>query len=83
MKILTFCLALIVMTCTLASGQTYKVLYNFGGIPNDAAYPYGLIADKAGNLYGVGGGGAAQEGSVFELSPQAGPPRVSISSARS
>ncbi|MGA2695204.1 MAG: choice-of-anchor tandem repeat GloVer-containing protein, partial [Terriglobales bacterium] len=67
------CTVFVLVTCAAMLGQAqYKVLYSFGGVPNDAAYPYGLIADSAGNLYGAGGGGTSQEGSVFELSPQAG-----------
>jgi len=55
-----------------AGAQTFKVLYNFtGGI--DGAGPYsGLVADKAGNLYGTtAAGGAYNYGAVFELSPNA------------
>ncbi len=77
MKTLTFCLALIVMSCTLSFGQTYKVLYSFGARSGDGNGPISsLIADSAGNLYGTttyGGnstfcsdGGC---GTVFELSP--------------
>jgi uncharacterized repeat protein (TIGR03803 family) len=73
-KILTFCLALVVMSCTFASGQTYKILYNFQG-PNaqDGRNPVGRLSlDKAGNLYGVTqNGGTLDVGTVFELSPNA------------
>ncbi len=42
MKTLTFCLALIASSCTLASGQTYKVLYSFqGNTIGDGAQPAG------------------------------------------
>jgi uncharacterized repeat protein (TIGR03803 family) len=52
----------------LTKGGTESVLYSFTGGPNDAGNPAaGLIRDKAGNLYGVGGGGANFYGSVFKL----------------
>ncbi len=81
MKTLTFCLALIVMSCTLAFGQAqYKVLWNFAGAPAaDGAFPSGaLISDSDGNLYGStqrGGTAPASAcamdgcGTIFELSP--------------
>jgi uncharacterized repeat protein (TIGR03803 family) len=61
----------------IAAGSTEKVLYRFQG-GNDGSAPFaGLIADKAGNLYGTtadGGAGACQGGcgTVFELSPASG-----------
>jgi uncharacterized repeat protein (TIGR03803 family) len=61
----------------IAAGPTETVLYRFKG-GNDGVAPFaGLIADKAGNLYGTtadGGAGACQGGcgSVFELSPASG-----------
>ncbi len=80
MKTLTFCLALIVMSCTLAFGQTYQVIYDFGRVVGDGGFPVSnLISDQAGNLYGTtkGGGNSSQSGciadggcgTVFELSP--------------
>jgi uncharacterized repeat protein (TIGR03803 family) len=46
-----------------------SILYNFSG--GDGAGPEGVILDKAGNLYGIcGGGGQYGEGVVFKLSPQ-------------
>lgn len=72
----------LILTCGLLSGQTYKVLWSFGGLPTDGASPVSnLIFDKAGNLYGTtqfggsatnlqcGDGGGC--GTVFELSPNA------------
>ncbi len=73
-KTLTFCLALTVMSCTLAFGQTYKVLWSFDNA-NGAAPLGNLVSDSAGNLYGTtqyGGSGIACNsgcGTVFELSP--------------
>src|ERR1700685_4555896 len=59
-----------------AFGQIYKVLWTFGGPPNDGSNPVGtLVRDKAGNLYGTtkfGGSSTAPDcgcGEVFELSP--------------
>ena len=46
--------------------QTYTVLHKFMG--SDGSYPYGLIVDSAGNLYGaLFQGGAYGYGSVFKL----------------
>lgn len=51
---------------------TESVIYNFGN-PGDASVPSaGLVIDRAGNLYGVAGGGANGQGAVFELSPPSG-----------
>jgi uncharacterized repeat protein (TIGR03803 family) len=51
------------------AGRTEHILYAFAG--NDGALPYaGLVADKAGNLYGATlGGGANGGGTVFKLTP--------------
>jgi hypothetical protein len=68
------------LSCGLAFGQNYKVLWNFGGAPNDGAYPVSnLVSDSSGNLYGTTklGGSSTQTpcvsqggcGTVFELSP--------------
>lgn len=51
---------------------TVTVLHNFTTGPSDGAYPSNtLLPDGHGNLYGVAssGGGDAQAGVVFELSP--------------
>jgi uncharacterized repeat protein (TIGR03803 family) len=50
---------------------TEKVLYSFNGDPNDGETPLAsLIFDHTGHLYGTtGGGGAYEEGTVFELTP--------------
>jgi len=50
---------------------TFSVIYNFGTVPNDGAFPYGpLTIDSAGNLYGVTLEGIPNtSGVVFELSP--------------
>jgi uncharacterized repeat protein (TIGR03803 family) len=54
----------------LTSSGVLNVLHSFTG-GTDGAYPEaGLIADMAGNLYGTtGGGGAAGQGTVFQLTP--------------
>ncbi len=57
----------------LCFSQQYKVIHAFNFLAGDGSAPYaGLIADKAGNLYGTtssGGTGVGQGGTVFELSP--------------
>ncbi len=51
---------------------TENVLFSFSG-PTDAWGGTGLVADQAGNLYGVSQfGGVLQQGVVFELSPSLG-----------
>ena len=62
------CAALAVAAAGSASAApTETVLHSFTG--SDGANPYaGLIADRAGNLYGTTlGGGASGNGVVFEL----------------
>lgn len=53
-----------------SGGWIHTVLYNFQ-YSSDADYPDSpMIFDKAGNLYGTAQvGGSAQQGAVFELSP--------------
>jgi uncharacterized repeat protein (TIGR03803 family) len=55
----------------LAPDGTETVLYSFAGGPSDGGNPQaGLIADRAGNLYGTtAGGGASGNGVVFKLAP--------------
>jgi uncharacterized repeat protein (TIGR03803 family) len=49
-----------------------STLYSFPFTDGDAPYA-GLIADSSGNLYGTSDyGGTYDEGSIFEMSPQAG-----------
>lgn len=66
-------MALVPVGADAAAG--YKVLYRFAGAPNDGSYPSGaLLVDSAGNLYGTTkGGGAADHGTVYELSPPTTP----------
>src|SRR5579872_1838700 len=53
----------------MAWGQTYKVIWNFAGAPDDGANPVnGLILDTAGNLYGTTEQGG-KAGTIFELMP--------------
>jgi uncharacterized repeat protein (TIGR03803 family) len=70
------CALVIVLGCGLALPQQYKVLYSFAGPPNDGSNPAGsLVADSAGNLYGVTQLGGSSSfcsggcGTVFRLSP--------------
>ncbi len=65
----------VVLSCSFALGQQYKVLWTFGSVPNDGLEPVAsLISDAAGNLYGTTqfGGTSTVDigGTVFELSPQ-------------
>jgi hypothetical protein len=67
-----FMLALVSLLTVLSYAATpasnYKVIYSFKGAPG-AAYPGSLTFDAEGNLYGTGGGGAYNNGAVFELKP--------------
>ncbi len=65
------CLAILLSSC-VSLGQTYKVLWSFGSVPNDGSGSFGnLIFDSAGNLYGTTqGGGLNNGGTVFQLSPR-------------
>jgi hypothetical protein len=59
MKTITACFAVLLISCSFAPAQSYKVIWNFGGFPNDGAYPIGnLVSDRSGNLYGVTVAGA-------------------------
>src|SRR5579859_42951 len=78
MRNTAFCAILLTLSYLAAAQSHYRVLWTFGGAPNDGANPVGaLISDHSGNLYGTtwfggnicGGGGC---GTVFELSPQPG-----------
>jgi uncharacterized repeat protein (TIGR03803 family) len=80
MKNVVFCAAVVILGCSLALGQQYKVLWSFGGATSgDGAQPLGkLVADAAGNLYGTTTTGGLYVpdncagdgcGTVFELSP--------------
>ncbi|HTT84676.1 MAG TPA: choice-of-anchor tandem repeat GloVer-containing protein [Rhizomicrobium sp.] len=53
------------------SSGSETVLHAFAGQPSDGAWPWGgVIADKAGNLYGTTSqGGANNAGTVFKVSP--------------
>ena len=52
-----------------ASTAHFRVLYQYPN-PTDAGGPTGrLLRDAQGNLYGVGGGGPANYGVIFKLSP--------------
>jgi uncharacterized repeat protein (TIGR03803 family) len=62
------------LTASAWSQATETVLYNFqSGSTGYSPGAGGLIFDKAGNLYGItGNGGAAGNGTVFELTPSGG-----------
>jgi uncharacterized repeat protein (TIGR03803 family) len=70
------CLAVTAISCAVAVGQQYKVLYNFGAHTGDGSNPVSnLVFDKAGNLYGTTSSGGTQSGcfggcgTIFQLSP--------------
>jgi uncharacterized repeat protein (TIGR03803 family) len=66
-------LALTTAGCIPSAAQTESVLYGFQGGSDGAQPVAGLIADKAGNLYGTTAfGGAADSGTVYELTNVAG-----------
>jgi uncharacterized repeat protein (TIGR03803 family) len=61
------------------SGSSYKesVLWNFGSVSGDGAYPYGapLVTKKGvivGTTYGGGSGGSSGVGTLFTLTPSSG-----------
>lgn len=55
---------------TMATSQTLKVLHNFGGTGDGAGPQAALAIDGQGNLFGTtDAGGAANCGTVFEMSP--------------
>ena len=67
-------LILLAMAAAVArpsSAQTFTVLHEFAGVPNDGSGPRGgLIRDAAGNFYGTTfSGGAVGEGTVFKMDP--------------
>jgi uncharacterized repeat protein (TIGR03803 family) len=55
-------------------GWTETVLYNFGSVSGDGAYPLAtLVFDAKRNLYGTTkSGGSHNDGTVFELTPKSG-----------
>lgn len=73
MKKIISCAALVAMSCGLAVGQTYKVLYSFGPSGDGGDAPNNnLVHDRSGNLYGTTYyGGVYGGGNIFELSPNA------------
>jgi uncharacterized repeat protein (TIGR03803 family) len=72
----TFTLAVLAIMAGVASpvwAGTEKVLYSFAGGPDGNGPFSGLVADKAGNVYGTTqNGGTTNNGTVFELSPSSG-----------
>jgi uncharacterized repeat protein (TIGR03803 family) len=54
-----------------AAAQTFSVLHEFQGVPNDGSGPRGgLLRDGAGNFFGTTfSGGGAGEGTVYKLTP--------------
>lgn len=61
------------LTSVLASAQTLSTLYGFAGAPDGINAQGNLLVDSSGNFFGVtSGGGAFDNGTVFELSPASG-----------
>jgi uncharacterized repeat protein (TIGR03803 family) len=54
-----------------SSAQTFTVLHEFAGVPNDGSGPRGgLVRDSAGNFFGTTfSGGAVGEGTLFKMTP--------------
>jgi len=68
-----FLLALpLLLLATGAGATTFKVYYQFQG-GNDGVGPSNVVADSAGNLYGVtSGGGTYNAGTIFKLTQSGG-----------
>jgi len=60
-----------VLMVTMASAQTYSVLYNFDGVHGQSpSYPNNLIQGIDGNLYGMtASGGTNESGVLFGMTP--------------
>jgi uncharacterized repeat protein (TIGR03803 family) len=71
MKTTAVRITMLVLSFNFAAGQQYKVLWSFGGPPNDGQSSLAsLTFDGVGNLYGTTQyGGTSGGGTVFELSP--------------
>ncbi len=71
---ITLALAFVAAGCFPTAAQTETVLYDFQGGADGSQPAAGLVADKAGNLYGTTTTvGMYGFGTVFELSPPANP----------
>jgi uncharacterized repeat protein (TIGR03803 family) len=63
------------LTPASGGGWTEQILYSFtrGNSSENPTLPEGIVLDAVGNIYGTtGSGGTGLNGTVFELSPQAG-----------
>lgn len=72
LRSISFAVVLALMTIAAAhsaQAQTYTVVHNFAGEPNDGSDPLGgLVEDSADNLYGTTAhGGAFNGGTIFKL----------------
>jgi uncharacterized repeat protein (TIGR03803 family) len=66
---LSICIIILLVSSVFAAAQHEKVIYAFGASSGDGSIPFaGLIADPAGNLYGVTEeGGSSNVGAVYEM----------------
>jgi uncharacterized repeat protein (TIGR03803 family) len=63
-----FCGEVFILTPQASGTWKYSVVHAFKGA--DGAYPYGVVIDKNGNLFGTAwGGGTHNYGVVFEITP--------------
>jgi uncharacterized repeat protein (TIGR03803 family) len=63
-----FCGEVFKLTPQTSGKWKYSVVHAFKG--PDGAYPYGVVIDKKGNLFGTAwGGGTYDHGVVFEITP--------------
>lgn len=60
-------LALTVMFTQAARAQTYTVIHNFTGGPQDGSHPYNGLTIRGATLYGTTANGAASYGTVYQL----------------
>ena len=65
----SFCGTVFELTPTTGSGWTETVLHSFGAHQGDGTFPFDLVIDSVGNLYGPAYGGLADRGVVYKVAP--------------
>ncbi|HET6180346.1 MAG TPA: choice-of-anchor tandem repeat GloVer-containing protein [Candidatus Sulfotelmatobacter sp.] len=68
---ISFIVLAVLLNIGTAFATTEKVVYSFQGTPDGDIPAATLVADSAGNLYGITNVGGSGQGTVFELSPPA------------